>query len=119
MLCFLSRTAEPDLDVDAVRYPDLLTDLISDHLSGPVATARRENQQAAAADCGLGIELELLAVERALEHRDMLPADTWLGLNLSAEANSTPSCSPYAPPGSRSWSMTPRQGSPASATSCT
>ena len=44
---------------------------------------------AAAAACGLGIDLELLAVERALEHHKALPAGMWLGVNLSAEAAST------------------------------
>ncbi len=140
MLCCLSRTAQPDLDANAARYMNLLTDLISDHLASPAAQTTRQNQRAetiiarilvtsdigtvvqpvvrladaatvafealsrfdatlfatpdrafaAAVSCGLGLELELLAIERALQHRDALPADMWLGLNLSAEAVSTP-----------------------------
>jgi len=41
---------------------------------------------AAAAHAGLGTELELLAMQRALEHLDDLPTGSWLGLNLSADA---------------------------------
>ena len=41
---------------------------------------------ATAAYCGRGVDLELLAVQRALQHRRALPPGTWLGLNLSAEA---------------------------------
>ena len=140
MLCCLSRTADPGLDANAVRYMNLLTDLISDHLASPASTARRQHQLAetvirrilntadirtvmqpvvrltdgvpvafealsrfdpelfatpdlafaAAAACGLGVDLELLAVEHALEHHRALPAGMWLGVNLSAEAASTP-----------------------------
>jgi PAS domain S-box-containing protein len=36
-------------------------------------------------EVGLGTDLELLAVERALEMFDQLPADAWLSVNASAE----------------------------------
>ena len=55
----------------------------------PELFATPDRAFAAAADCGLGIDLELLAVERALEHHRALPAGMWLGLNLSAETVST------------------------------
>jgi EAL domain-containing protein (putative c-di-GMP-specific phosphodiesterase class I) len=45
---------------------------------------------AAAARCGRGPELELLAARRALRHRCGLPAEAWIGLNLSADALLTP-----------------------------
>jgi EAL domain-containing protein (putative c-di-GMP-specific phosphodiesterase class I) len=139
MLCCLSRSADPDLDLQAARYMSLLADLVGDHLGSAVARAGQENRQveavvrdvlrthavravvqpvvrladgvtvafealsrfepatfatpdrafAAAAVCGLGIDLELLALERALRLRDQLPADMWLGVNLSPEAVST------------------------------
>jgi EAL domain-containing protein (putative c-di-GMP-specific phosphodiesterase class I) len=41
---------------------------------------------AAAADAGVGVELELLASERALAHLDLVPAGAWLSTNLSVEA---------------------------------
>lgn len=41
---------------------------------------------AAAARAGLGVELELLAVQQALAQLDDVPAGAWLGVNLSAEA---------------------------------
>ena len=50
----------------------------------PAVFATPDLAFAAASDCGLGLELELLALERALQHRDGIPADSWLGLNLSA-----------------------------------
>jgi EAL domain-containing protein (putative c-di-GMP-specific phosphodiesterase class I) len=40
----------------------------------------------AAARAGIGVELELLAVEQALAQLPGMPAGTWLGVNLSAEA---------------------------------
>ncbi|MCY1136617.1 EAL domain-containing protein [Actinoplanes sp. Pm04-4] len=139
MLCCLSRSADPDLDVQAARYMSLLADLVGDHLGSDAARAGQESRQveavvrdvlrthavravvqpvvrladgvtvafealsrfepatfaspdrafAAAAVCGLGIDLELLALERALRLRDQLPADMWLGVNLSPEAVST------------------------------
>ncbi|TQS45604.1 EAL domain-containing protein [Cryptosporangium phraense] len=45
---------------------------------------------AAADRAGLGVELELLAVQRALERLDDLPDDIGMGVNLSAEALLTP-----------------------------
>ena len=42
MLCCLSRSAEPELDDTAVRYMNLLTDLISDHLGSPAARAHTQ-----------------------------------------------------------------------------
>jgi EAL domain-containing protein (putative c-di-GMP-specific phosphodiesterase class I) len=39
---------------------------------------------AAAEACGLGLDLELLALSKALERQKELPAGIWLGLNLSA-----------------------------------
>lgn len=41
---------------------------------------------AAAADAGVGVELELLASERALAHLDLVPDGAWLSTNLSVEA---------------------------------
>lgn len=40
----------------------------------------------AAAQLGLGVELELLAIERAFEFLGDLPAEAWLSANLSVEA---------------------------------
>jgi EAL domain-containing protein (putative c-di-GMP-specific phosphodiesterase class I) len=45
---------------------------------------------AAAARVGLGVELELLAAECALERLDDIPPDVALGINLSAQALMTP-----------------------------
>ena len=45
---------------------------------------------AAASHAGLGAELELLAVRRALSERDAAPADVWFEFNLSAEVLVTP-----------------------------
>ncbi|MBL7260092.1 EAL domain-containing protein [Actinoplanes sp. LDG1-01] len=52
----------------------------------PTTFASPDRAFATAAVCGLGIDLELLAVRRALQLRDQLPADMWLGINLSPEA---------------------------------
>jgi EAL domain-containing protein (putative c-di-GMP-specific phosphodiesterase class I) len=41
---------------------------------------------AAAARAGVGVELELLAAQQALARLPDVPAGTWLGVNLSAEA---------------------------------
>jgi EAL domain-containing protein (putative c-di-GMP-specific phosphodiesterase class I) len=41
---------------------------------------------AAAARAGIGVELELLAVEQALACLPEVPTEAWLGVNLSAEA---------------------------------
>nr|WP_255644942.1 EAL domain-containing protein [Actinoplanes polyasparticus] len=139
MLCCLSRSADPDLDIPAARYMSMLADLIGDHLGSAATLATRETRQAeavvrdilrtsavrtvvqpvvrladgatvafealsrfepatfatpdrafaAAAVCGLSIDLELLALEHALRLRDALPAEMWLGINLSPEAVST------------------------------
>jgi EAL domain-containing protein (putative c-di-GMP-specific phosphodiesterase class I) len=45
---------------------------------------------ASAAEAGLGVPLETLAMRRALERLDDLPPDTTLGINLSVEALMTP-----------------------------
>ncbi|BCJ54244.1 hypothetical protein Asp14428_57190 [Actinoplanes sp. NBRC 14428] len=45
---------------------------------------------AAAMAAGLGVELELLAMERALERAGDLPEGAWLSLNASVEALLTP-----------------------------
>ncbi|MEJ5868385.1 EAL domain-containing protein [Pseudokineococcus sp. 5B2Z-1] len=41
---------------------------------------------AAATAAGVGVELELLAARRALDHLDRVPPGAWTGVNLSAEA---------------------------------
>ncbi|GAB2859716.1 sensor domain-containing phosphodiesterase [Nocardioides pacificus] len=41
---------------------------------------------AAATRADLGVELELLAAQKALQLRDQLPPDVWLSVNLSADA---------------------------------
>ncbi|AGL14314.1 EAL domain-containing protein [Actinoplanes sp. N902-109] len=45
---------------------------------------------AAAGEVGLGVPLELLAIEKAFEHLDALPDGTFLSANLSVEALLTP-----------------------------
>jgi EAL domain-containing protein (putative c-di-GMP-specific phosphodiesterase class I) len=50
----------------------------------PVVFATPDRAFAAADACGPGLELELLALSKALERLDSLPAGIWLGLNLSA-----------------------------------
>ncbi|WP_153040225.1 EAL domain-containing protein [Actinoplanes sp. TFC3] len=45
---------------------------------------------AAATEAGLGVELEILAIERALQRLDDLPTGAWLSLNASVEALLTP-----------------------------
>jgi EAL domain-containing protein (putative c-di-GMP-specific phosphodiesterase class I) len=45
---------------------------------------------AAATQAGLGVDLEHLAVQRALEHLDDIPDDNWLCVNLSVEALLSP-----------------------------
>jgi EAL domain-containing protein (putative c-di-GMP-specific phosphodiesterase class I) len=45
---------------------------------------------AAAHDAGIGVDLELLAVECALERLDDLPSGVWLSTNLSVEALMSP-----------------------------
>ena len=45
---------------------------------------------AAATRAGLGVQLELLAIQRAFAQLDHMPAGTWLGVNLSAEALTAP-----------------------------
>ncbi|MFI5935883.1 EAL domain-containing protein [Actinoplanes sp. NPDC051494] len=44
----------------------------------------------AAGKVGLGVDLELLAIERAFEYLPAMPAGTWLSANLSVEALLTP-----------------------------
>ncbi|WP_412750694.1 EAL domain-containing protein [Krasilnikovia sp. M28-CT-15] len=44
----------------------------------------------AASEAGIGVELELLAIEQALLSLDHIPAGTWLSTNLSAEALMNP-----------------------------
>jgi EAL domain-containing protein (putative c-di-GMP-specific phosphodiesterase class I) len=56
----------------------------------PAVFATPDLAFAAAADCGLGLDLEMLALEQALEHRDAVPAEAWLGLNLSAATVASP-----------------------------
>jgi EAL domain-containing protein (putative c-di-GMP-specific phosphodiesterase class I) len=45
---------------------------------------------AAATRAGIGVDLELVALDRALENLDRIPADTWMSANLSVEALLTP-----------------------------
>ena len=48
---------------------------------------------AAATQAGIGVELELLALQRAFAHLDEMPAGAWLSANLSVEALLTPEVS--------------------------
>jgi EAL domain-containing protein (putative c-di-GMP-specific phosphodiesterase class I) len=50
----------------------------------PEVFATPDRAFAAAEACGLGLELELLALSKALEQRGALPPGIWLGVNLSA-----------------------------------
>jgi EAL domain-containing protein (putative c-di-GMP-specific phosphodiesterase class I) len=136
MLCCISRKANPGLDAQALRFLELIGELISEHLTSsdgfartvvlaeadrirtvlerglirmefqPVkrledgalvayeALARFDDPDfptpahgfAAAARAGIGVELELLAVKRALDRLPDIPPQLWLGVNLSAEA---------------------------------
>jgi EAL domain-containing protein (putative c-di-GMP-specific phosphodiesterase class I) len=45
---------------------------------------------AVATRAGMGVDLELVALERALAHLELMPAETWLSANLSVEALLTP-----------------------------
>ncbi|MEV4636435.1 EAL domain-containing protein [Actinoplanes sp. NPDC049548] len=45
---------------------------------------------ASANEAGLGVQLEILAIERALQRLDDLPEGAWLSLNASVEALLTP-----------------------------
>ena len=77
-----------DRALDAVFQPVL--DLRTGRCAGYEALSRFDPAYGSpadlftdAAEVDLGVELELLAVERALEHVDELPPDTWLSVNLS------------------------------------
>ena len=81
--------------LDVVFQPVL--DLRTGGLAGFEALARFDPElgtpdrlftEAAVVD--LGVELELLAVERAFEHLDEMPADAWLSINLSPSALLSP-----------------------------
>jgi EAL domain-containing protein (putative c-di-GMP-specific phosphodiesterase class I) len=50
----------------------------------PAVFATPDRAFAAAGACGLGLDLELLALARGIEQLAVIPAGTWLGLNLSA-----------------------------------
>lgn len=50
----------------------------------PAVFATPDRAFAAADACGLGLDLELLALSKALEQRARLPEGIWLGINLSA-----------------------------------
>ena len=74
--------------LDAVFQPVL--DLRSGRCAGYEALSRFDPAYGSpaelftdAVEVDLGVELELLAVERALEYIDELPPDTWLSVNLS------------------------------------
>jgi EAL domain-containing protein (putative c-di-GMP-specific phosphodiesterase class I) len=56
----------------------------------PAVFATPDRAFAAAEACGLGLELELLALSTALGKLDTLPPGIWLGLNLSAAAVADP-----------------------------
>ncbi|MFI6078194.1 EAL domain-containing protein [Actinoplanes sp. NPDC051343] len=56
----------------------------------PAVFATPDRAFAAAEACGLGLELELLALSKALEQIDSLPPGIWLGLNLSAATVADP-----------------------------
>lgn len=140
MLCCVDRGAVASLDAQAGRFLGLIADLVSDHISSPVAPEHRSvpheeakimailesgavrmvfqpvvrlsdgavggfealarfddpelptpaHAFAAAQRVGLGVELELLAAERALERLDEFSPGVSLGINLSAEALMTP-----------------------------
>jgi EAL domain-containing protein (putative c-di-GMP-specific phosphodiesterase class I) len=54
------------------------------HFSGPA------DAFAAALKAGIGVDLELLAIERAFAYLDMMPPGVWLSANLSVEALHSP-----------------------------
>jgi len=56
----------------------------------PAVFATPDRAFAAAEACGLGLELELLALTKALAKLDELPPGIWLGLNLSAATVADP-----------------------------
>jgi len=56
----------------------------------PAVFATPDRAFAAAEACGLGLELELLALTKALDKLAELPPDIWLGLNLSAATVADP-----------------------------
>ncbi|HEY0536028.1 MAG TPA: EAL domain-containing protein [Actinoplanes sp.] len=56
----------------------------------PAVFATPDRAFAAAEACGLGLDLELLALSKALEQLDTLPPGIWLGLNLSATTVADP-----------------------------
>jgi len=69
------------LDDDGmVRGYEALARFDRAHFAGPAEAF------AAAAAAGLGVELEQLAIKRALQRLDDLPAGAWLSLNASVEA---------------------------------
>ncbi|MFB9356487.1 EAL domain-containing protein [Actinoplanes nipponensis] len=67
-----------------VRGYEALARFDRDHFASPVQAF------AAANAAGLGVDLELLAIQRAFERLDDMPAGAWLSVNLSVEAVSTP-----------------------------
>ncbi|MEV8509756.1 EAL domain-containing protein [Actinoplanes sp. NPDC051475] len=67
-----------------VRGYEALARFDRDHFASPVQAF------AAANAAGLGVELELLAMQCAFERLDDMPAGAWLSVNLSVEAVMTP-----------------------------
>ena len=67
-----------------VRGYEALARFDRDHFASPVQAF------AAANAAGLGVQLELLAIQRAFERLDDMPAGAWLSVNLSVEAVLTP-----------------------------
>jgi EAL domain-containing protein (putative c-di-GMP-specific phosphodiesterase class I) len=72
------------LEDGLVRGYEALARFDRDHFASPVQAF------AAANAAGLGVALELLAVQRAFGRLDDMPAGAWLSVNLSVEAMLTP-----------------------------
>lgn len=68
------------LDDQSVRGYEALARFRPTHFASPTQAF------AVAHRAGIGVDLELLAVERALQHLDELPDGLWLSTNLSVEA---------------------------------
>ncbi|WP_305785158.1 EAL domain-containing protein [Symbioplanes lichenis] len=137
VLCCLSRTPDPRLGDDSIRFLGLLGGLIGEQVDSSAAQPEHEDVRAlrdvlreralrvvfqpvvrladattvgyealarfdlasfptpahafaAAGQTGLGVALELLAIERAFESLPDVPPGRTLGVNLSAEALLTP-----------------------------
>lgn len=82
-------------ELEIVLQP--VVDLVSGETIGLEALSRFHGSPAmtptalfgAAADAGIGVELELMAAQQALQMLDLLPADAWLAVNVSPSTATT------------------------------